>query len=97
MATRWLEFGTKGDKKWPKWRRSVAVAEDGRIFIPADVTGDEQGSFMCASYDGETCIVDSGHVYLPTNWIRREFPRLVEVCDSVERRVREKISKESGS
>jgi hypothetical protein len=67
--------------------RSVAVADDGTIFAPAAMSGNEQRAMLCASWDGVPAVLNAKHVYLPVKWLAKEYPELAEVVRNIERRI----------
>ena len=74
-----------GSQKTPKWIRTIAVTDDGKIFIPAAIHGNEKAAFMCASFDGIPYIFDNEHLYLPLEWIEKEShdPRVKNLCSAI--------------
>jgi hypothetical protein len=77
---RWVEFsGRKKGREAPKWARSLAIGEDGTVFIPAVAAGNEMRAFLCASWDGVACIISDEHPYLPAEWMARKFPEARDV------------------
>lgn len=89
----WIEVANPAGQKVPKWKRSAALADDGTIFVPAIIAGDEQIVFLTASWDGVSVITDEdGHVFVPSNWVLREYPGTEEICSVIESRVREALS-----
>jgi hypothetical protein len=74
----------------PEWRRCVAVSDDGEVFAPAWIAGNEQKVGMCAAYDGGRAIVCDGHLYLPMSWLVREYPKLQEMNDALMRNLQRK-------
>jgi len=74
-----------GYPKTPKWIRTIAVADDGKIFIPAAIYGDEKVAFLCASFDGVAHIINDEHLYLPLDWVENESsdPRVKNICATI--------------
>jgi hypothetical protein len=65
------------EPKWagmPEWRRSLFIADDGEIFVPARAFGKEDRLMMMATMDNAGFIMQEGHVYLPLSWAERELP-----------------------
>jgi hypothetical protein len=85
----WYEFPSGKRKGMPKWQRRAAIAGDGTIFIPAIVAGGENTVFLCAGYDGTRVVYHSGHLYVPSDWVKREFPQVADVALKIEGRVAE--------
>jgi hypothetical protein len=77
-----------GRKQLPEWQRSAAIDADGAVYAPAVLAGNERAVFLCAAYDGVSAVTDGGHVFLPTSWLRREYPCIAETCDKIEQKVR---------
>jgi hypothetical protein len=75
----------------PEWMRSVAVGDDGTIFAPAAMSGNEQRAMLCASWDGVPAVLsgrgNAKHVYLPVKWLAKEYPELSELVRNIERSV----------
>lgn len=89
---RWITVQSSGSI--PKWMRSAGVDEDGTVFVPAFVGGDEDFVVLTAGWDGNVpMVIDDGHAYLPARWIAREFPDVAEVCNLIERRCRDHLDK----
>jgi hypothetical protein len=72
----------------PKWKLSAAINDAGIVFAPAAIVGDEQRIFMLSTYDGGPAVIRNGHVYLPTEWLIKEFPDWVEVFQAIEPRAK---------
>lgn len=83
----WYETAPQ-DKKFPGWLRSAAINEEGTVFAPAALTGNEGGAFLCASWDGVPTVIHRGHVYLPTAWLAREHPQVELLCKKIDSTVR---------
>ena len=73
-----------GFKPKPEWMRSAALADDGTIYAPAVIAGSEQEVLLCASFDGVSVAMDSGHLFVPTKWMAQEFKHAAEVCQKIE-------------
>jgi hypothetical protein len=76
-------------QKVPKWKRSAGLAPDGVIYAPAAIAGNELAVTMAAQWDGVASVLHSRHVYLPTSWLRQEYPDIADVFDLIEKRVKE--------
>jgi hypothetical protein len=75
--------------KRPKWQRSAIVADDGTIFGPAAIAGNEMEAFLSASWNGTVPVIrHSDHAFLPIWWLRREYPHAADVCDLIDEKVR---------
>jgi hypothetical protein len=78
-----------GMKKYPKWMRSAAIEiPGGTVYAPAAMMGNENLAFLCASYDGQTALVDNGHLYLSTKFLAQELKNdaeMVAACKKIER------------
>jgi len=84
----WCEVAAQG-RKVPIWARSAALASDGTVFIPAVVAGSESDAVLSAGYDGVAIVRYRGHAYLPTEWLRHEYPQAANLSLKIERGVRE--------
>ena len=88
MKVRWLCVGNEAENDIPQWMRCAALADDGTIFAPAAIVGDEGLVFLAASWDDMPCVIDGDHYYFPTHWMAREWPDIADICLRIERRVR---------
>jgi hypothetical protein len=86
---RWFAVSAPDGATVPEWVRSACLADDGRVFAPAIVAGDEMRVLLCAAHDGVSLILDDGHAYLPTDWLAREYPEVADVCARIESRLRD--------
>jgi hypothetical protein len=66
----------------------AALAGDGVVFMPAAAGGDERAVVLCASFDGVPMVTADKHVYVPCDWMAREFPEIADLAQKIERRVR---------
>lgn len=78
-------------KRLPAWARTAFVDDDGVIFAPAAIAGNERAVLLCAMQDGVPLMSDKGHTYVPTSWIAQEYPSQLGTCLSIERRIRAEI------
>lgn len=86
-----IEFNGPPDQVIPKWRRTLAVSGDGTVFMPAAVAGDEKKVGLCALYDGVSAAVVHKHLFLPTDWLAREYPVVADICANAEAKARESL------
>lgn len=87
----WYETAAQ-DNKFPDWLRSAAINEEGTVFAPAELTGNERDAFLRASWDGVPAVIHRGHVYLPTTWLARECPQIKILCKKIESTVRANVA-----
>ena len=73
----------KGQKKQPEWLRTVLRSDDGELFIPGAVTGNEQAAFLCASFDGVCLASFKKHTFLPVSWLKKEYPKNKELMELI--------------
>ncbi len=71
----------------PEWQRSAAIDREGTVFAPAAITDREEAAFLGALQDGVPLLESDGHIFLPTWWIRREFPDVADICGAIEGKV----------
>ena len=75
-----------GRRRLPTWLRTVFVAADGTVFAPAELGG--RLAYLCALHDGVRIVSSRRHVYVPTTWLRREYPDTAAVLDRLEAQMR---------
>ena len=77
------------DGKGPKWIRSAGISGDGTVFVPAAISGNEKMAFLNASFDGEKACINHEHIYLPSVWMKKEYPKESEMIDMICNRMSE--------
>ncbi|WP_146038376.1 hypothetical protein [Pseudomonas sp. FW300-N1A1] len=77
---RWLELESPAGKKIPRWKRSIGVASNGGVYVPAAAGGNEQEVVLCTAYDGTTYVNYLNHAFVLSTWLKREFPESTDVC-----------------
>lgn len=78
-----------GWEEWESWMGQIGVMDDGTVFIPAVYTGaGDMAVVLCASFDGVPTVTEDGHVYVPADWVKREYPQNADVVDKILRHVK---------
>lgn len=79
----------------PSWLRSASVDEQGNVYIPAALAGDETIVLLHATWSGNIPIImnqflddSEPHVYLPTWWIIAVYPNIANAIREIERKVK---------
>lgn len=64
------------------------MSEDGIVFVPAAMAGDETelNVMLCASGDGQSTATHLDHHFVPSDWLKREFPKYFELIEIIEAR-----------
>jgi hypothetical protein len=75
-------------KRLAAWQTRAGLAEDGTVYLPAAICGNEQQVFMCATWDGVPLLSWGGHVYLPSDWLAEEYPLHADDVNHIAQRVR---------
>jgi hypothetical protein len=74
-------------KKSPAWMRSAGKAEDGTLFVPGAAAGPENQVFLAASFDGIPLAYFEGHLFVPADWLIREYPETIELVELIAKRL----------
>ncbi|RUO42630.1 hypothetical protein [Idiomarina aquatica] len=85
----WIEMEKPEGTRMPKWQRSAAISDEGIVFVPAAIAGNEQEVFLCANFDGTPITNYLKHLFVPAKWLSKEFPETKEVCDIISSKVKE--------
>lgn len=93
---RWIELQSIPSKKMPRWQRSAGLGDDGTVYAPAAMAGNEQAIMLCAGYDGVALVSYLNHVFVSTDWLSKEYPHLEGLCESIARKVK-KIADEAAN
>ncbi|MDT4861275.1 hypothetical protein FQZ97_958750 [compost metagenome] len=87
----WFEFPNQPGKNVPQWHRTSGIAADGTVFVPsvvAGVPGGEAEVMLCIAYDSTPSARHLGHLYVPADWVAKEFPGQAHVCTHISEAVR---------
>jgi hypothetical protein len=85
---RWCVIENPPGRDIPEWQRTAAIDSKGVVFAPAAFSDrPESHVMMCVMFDGVDAIQDNGHLYVPAEWIKNEFPEMTELCDKVIKKV----------
>ncbi|AZE51086.1 hypothetical protein C4K04_5438 [Pseudomonas chlororaphis] len=84
----WFCVSNPDGKRFPEWRRSFGVSDGGVVFVPAAMAGDEteMDVMLCACGDGQSTAVHLDHHFVPSDWLKRAFPKHFELIEIVEAR-----------
>ncbi len=79
-------FMVKGNG--PEWLRTSFRDGRGEVFLPCGVFASEQIAFLFLAHDGVPVVRDAGHVYAPTSWLTREYPKHAEAINIIAAKLR---------
>lgn len=84
----WFSVPNSEQKRFPEWRRSFGISAKGTVFVPAAMAGDDEELhvMLCASADGQGSAVYLDHHFVPSAWLKREFPKHSELIEIIEAR-----------
>ena len=73
----------------PKWKRTIGIDSTGKTYIPGAfwTSWTDDQIFLASGWDGVGCAMHLNHCYVPTSWIRKEFPKdkeALEACKKFE-------------
>jgi hypothetical protein len=92
----WFSVSNPQKKRYPEWRRSFGVSDEGKVFIPAAMAGtdSELHVMLGAAGDGQPTVAHLDHYFVPSGWLKREFPKHEELIEIIEARAQTVISAE---
>ena len=90
VTTRLVFPSPDGDVVLPEWMRTLHVTEAGEVFYPAEAVA--RTAALVAMFDGARGLEEGGHLYLPTTWLRREFPDWDDVMAAAEKAAGEALA-----
>jgi hypothetical protein len=66
-----------------EWERTIWLDEEtGEVYVPATATGlPEATVMMMCGFETVGVLMDSGHLYVPLYWVRREYPEERDLWD----------------
>lgn len=85
----WFAVDNPEKKRIPEWRRSCGISDKGTVFVPAAMAGDETefNVMLCAQDDQQHVAVHLNHYFVPSTWLKQEFPKHLELIEIIENRV----------
>ena len=63
----------------PEWLRTSFVGDDGTVYLPCGVFDNESSAFLRVTYDNVPVVRQGRHLYAPSDWLAREYPRYAHV------------------
>ncbi|WP_419737270.1 hypothetical protein [Pseudomonas sp. COR18] len=90
----WFSVSNPDGRRFPEWRRSFGLGYDGTVFVPAAMAGDETelNVMFCACGDGQSTAAHLDHHFVPSDWLKREFPKHAELIEMIELRAQTVLS-----
>lgn len=90
----WFAVSNPENKRFPEWRRTFGISSAGEVFVPAAMAGDEteMNVVLCACGDGQGTAVHLEHHFVPSHWLKREFPKHSELIEIIEGRAQAALS-----
>lgn len=87
----WFAVDNSIGKRIPEWRRSFGVDDDGTVYVPAAMAGveTELNVLLCAQDAGQRSAVHLDHHFVPTTWLKQEYPKHLELIEIIEKRASE--------
>ncbi len=84
----WFAVPNPEHKRFPEWRRSFGISDEGNVFVPAAMAGDdtEMHVMLCAAAEGQATAVHLDHHFVPSGWLKREFSKHFELIEIIEAR-----------
>ena len=70
-----------------EWLRTTFVDVDGQVFLPCGALDNELTALLCISHDGVPFVQHQGHIYAPSSWLAREYPRYAQTIETIADRV----------
>ena len=70
-----------------EWMRTAFVDDHGRVFLPCGAFGNELEALLCLSHDGAVMVRHERHIYAPTSWLAKEYPRYAQAIDAIAAKV----------
>ncbi len=69
----------KDDYKLPEWLRTSFIGDDGTVYLPCGACSDERDALLRLAYDNVPVVRHHGHLYAPSSWLAREYPKYAHV------------------
>ena len=69
----------KDAHKLPEWARTSFIGDDGTVYLPCGVFDNECSAFLKVAYDNIPVVRHGRHLYAPSDWLAREYPKSAHV------------------
>lgn len=86
MKLQWRRIIVEGElaDTVPLWMRTMLVADDETIYIPAAVVStNEIAVSLCVMDDGISPVSHAKHSYVPIGWVEKNYPKLRKLCEQM--------------
>lgn len=70
-----------------KWPETFGI-EDGDVYLPAIIAGDEMHILICTAYDGIHWATRNSRIYVAADWMAECFPKKRLLCTALAARAR---------
>lgn len=84
----WFAVDNPPGYNHPEWIRTAGIDDCGRVLVPAIIGGDEQLIYLSIGFDGAPHAMLDGHLFVLSEWLRKECPHTSEVLEKIESNVR---------
>ena len=84
---RWYVIENSEFTAFPEWIRTVGLTPGGQILLPAAMGEHDNEALVAISASeatGEPMVVHNKHLYVPSQWLREEYPAIAELIQTVE-------------
>ncbi|MDU8428602.1 hypothetical protein RYA99_09430 [Pseudomonas syringae pv. actinidifoliorum] len=91
---KWFSVSNPDGKRFPEWRRSFGVGDNGTVFVPSAMAGSETevNVMLCALADRQRTATHLNHHFVPSDWLKNEFPKHFELIEIIETRAQTAFS-----
>lgn len=84
---KWYEVDNSLNTKIPLWALSFGISDDGIVFIPAAIGGNEQEVYLCTLFDATPSCCHLEHYFVPLTWLSSNYPKSKPMCDSIQQSI----------
>lgn len=90
----WFSVSNLDGKRIPEWRRSFGIGDNGKVFVPAAMAGDEteMNVMLCALADTQGTALHLEHHFVPSDWLKNVYPKHSELIEIIEARAQTALS-----
>jgi hypothetical protein len=88
---RWYVIENTESTAFPEWIRTIGLTLGGQILLPAAMGDHDNEALVAISSSeatGDPMVVYREHLYVPSQWLRTEYPDIAELVMAVEAHVK---------
>lgn len=81
-----------GAEKISAWLRTCFWDTDSDVYLPCGAFASEKDAYLRLAFDGISIVWSEGHIYAPSSWLAREYPKRAREIEIIAQGAKVKIA-----